>query len=247
MEDLNKYCERCGKLVINSHQSDGVGHHFQLGDSDKILCSSCKEKLMNILVEETEQFTGLPEFKQAAENILAGLRKLGFDVDPENFKDTPNRFARAYMEIFSGCKNTDMQVANVLSTSFPADGRDDMVVAKNIVCFSMCPHHLLPVEYHVSVGYIPSETGRVLGISKLARLVKILAKQPVLQEAFTRKIVNELKNIEVQGAIAVVEGQHMCMRMRGAESRETSIKTTAVTGIFRHDNGAKAEFMESIK
>ena len=193
------------------------------------------------------RLVGLDAFEDAANSILRGLAEMGCEIDPDNFKDTPKRLARAYYEIFEGCVDKENRVNSILSTSFPAKGNTTMIVAKDIVCFSMCPHHLLPVEYHVCVGYIPSADGRVLGISKLGRLVKLLAKQPALQEDFTHQIVDSLDAIGCSGAVALVEGQHMCQRMRGAENRETTITTTAIKGVFAKDEAAKAEFMDTIR
>ena len=188
-------------------------------------------------------------FHDAAELIIEGLSHLDSSIkfDDDNFRETPQRFAKACMEIYGGCSNTQNQVDEILSTSFPSNGSNDMVIEKDIVCFSMCPHHLLPVEYHVCVGYIPNKNGRVLGISKLARLVNVLSKRPVLQEEFTKEIVKQLEKIDTQGSIAVVEGRHMCMRMRGVKSPSSSVSTTSLTGIFQYDHSAKQEFMENIR
>lgn len=183
---------------------------------------------------------GYAEFKQAAEYILQGLEKMGF-VDEENFKDTPARVARAYCDIFEGCENTQDQVDEILQTAFPSSS-NNMVVETGIRCFSMCPHHLLPVEYLVTVAYIPSEDGKVLGLSKLARLVTLLAKRPMLQEEYAQQIVDQLQKIGVEGAAAIVEGQHMCMRMRGVKSVGGSVTTSSVSGCFRTDPSCKQEF-----
>lgn len=231
-------CERCGNPAEASpaYTADGL-----------ILCKSCRDKLEAELTEYRSKFVGCKEFEEAGKLILKGLESLGFELDEQNFKDTPKRLARAYREIFDGCVNTQQKIDSILATSFPSDGHGDMVIEKDIVCFSMCPHHLLPVEYHVCVGYIPAEDGRVLGISKLARLVEILAKRPALQETFTHDIVDQLHRIGVQGAIAVVEGRHMCMRMRGAKSANASVTTTALEGVFRYDAAAKKEFFDNIE
>lgn len=237
-------CSRCNNAI----KGDNVHRHdLYSADQTIFLCDKCEEKYQNELVEHVSTFVGNRSFETACKYILKGLQEMGMDIDEANFKDTPKRFARAYYEIFEGCHNREQKITSILSTSFPSNGCSDMVVARDIVCFSMCPHHILPVEYHVCVGYIPSEDGSVLGISKLARLVTTLAKRPLLQETFTHEIVDALQKIGVKGAIAFVEGQHMCMRMRGAKSRETSITTSAISGIFENDSSAKAEFMESIK
>lgn len=233
MDNMKHTCIRCQK---QTHSVSDIG-----------LCESCASKWESKCRQELMQFSGLDEFRKAAEHILAGIEQMGFQLDELNFKDTPNRFARAYYEIFTGCLDTQSQIDEILSTTFPANGNNDMIVEHDIICFSMCPHHLLPVEYHVSVGYIPAKTGKVLGISKLGRLVKVLAKRPILQESFTRDIVQQLTKIGAQGAIAHVVGQHMCMRMRGANMPTSSVTTTALDGVFQNDFSAKQEFLESIR
>lgn len=234
-----KSCGRCGG-------TDKEVHEYAVGDSKVTLCNDCARKMQGIVTDTVNEFTGMENFELAAKHIIMGLHDLGFDTDWDNFHDTPKRFARAYCEIFSGCKDTDTQVKHILSTSFPSQGSENMVVAKDIVCFSACPHHLLPVEYHVCVGYIPKEGGNVLGISKLARLVNVLAKRPALQETFTQEICDALDSVGALGSIALVEGQHMCMRMRGAKATNTSITTTSVSGYFKDNPSTKQEFLNNV-
>lgn len=231
-------CDRCGEVI----QEDAIKL-----DSNANLCSNCYNKWSTEQARAMKQFIGEKYFTQAAENILKGIEVMGYTLDETNFKNTANRFSRAYFEIFEGCIDTQKRIKDILSTTFPSNGNDSMVVAKDIVCFSMCPHHLLPVEYHVCVGYIPNKQGEVLGISKLSRLVTLLSKQPTLQEAFTKQIVDSLFEIDIAGAMALVEGQHMCMRMRGAKATATTITTTAISGVFADDRSAKMEFMSNIE
>lgn len=238
-QDAECRCDRCGS---NEHET----HVYSVGDKTMELCDSCYAKYMEAISSATSKFTGMKNFEIAAKHILMGLQDMGFVADEDNFKDTPKRFARAYSEIFSGCKDTDKQVKQILSTSFPSMGSENMVVAKDIVCFSACPHHLLPVEYHVCVGYIPDKDGSVLGISKLARLVNVLAKRPALQETFTQEICDYLDSIGSKGSIALVEGQHMCMRMRGAKATNTTITTTSVSGYFKDSETTKQEFLTNV-
>ena len=252
-------CQRCGKDLSND-LSELVVHHKDINhyvtdvneiednsaENLMVLCRSCHTKLHSEIRKMSNRFTGQWHFENAANEILAGLKQMGFQIDRPNFKDTPKRFARAYFEIFEGVVNTEKEIGNILSTTFPANGDDTMVIAKDIVCFSMCPHHLLPVEYHVCVGYIPNKDGQVLGISKLVRLVELLSKSPKLQETFTNDIVKHLTDIGVYGAVALVEGQHMCMRMRGVKSTPSTITTTAVSGIFADDRSSKNEFLSNI-
>lgn len=236
---MESVCDRCGA------EQDGLSE-YEFGESVLKLCSKCSSKFETQIEEANNQFTGLKSFELAAKHILIGLQELGFEPDWDNFHDTPKRFARAYCEMFSGCSNTQDQVKEILATSFPSEGSENMVVAKDIVCFSACPHHLLPVEYHVCVGYIPDKDGSVLGISKLARLVNVLAKRPALQETFTQEICDCLDSVGSKGSIALVEGQHMCMRMRGAKATSTTITTTSVSGYFKESSTTKQEFFNNV-
>lgn len=260
MTDGSEFCsDICKKeFYLNIDQEDTVScdrcnssedvETIELITGEKTrLCPKCLRKFKAQISNDIEEFVGMEQFELAAKHILQGLMDMGFELDYDNFHDTPKRFARAYREIFSGCSHTQDQVDAILSTSFPAQGAENMVVAKDIVCFSMCPHHLLPVEYHVCVGYIPKKGGDVLGISKLSRLVTVLAKRPALQETFTQDIVNALDSIGCQGAIAVAEGQHMCMRMRGARAINSTITTSSVSGYFIENPSTKEEFLKNIE
>jgi GTP cyclohydrolase IA len=183
--------------------------------------------------------------RKGVELILGGL-----GIDPtqdQNFRDTPARVARAYAEIFSGLDDTEKQIGEIVSVTFPSS-YSEIIVAKDIVTYSMCPHHLLSVRYVVAVGYLPGEGGSVLGISKLGRLVNVLAHRPVLQEQLTSDITDVLMKLKgCRGAACVVTGEHTCMSMRGAQQREASVTTSSVRGLFRGDASAKSEFMSLIK
>ena len=179
------------------------------------------------------------------ECMLEGLRrKFGLDTNDQHFIDTPARVSRAYAEIFDGLRDTDERVAKILSTAFESD-MDQMIVVKDIHVFSMCPHHFLPVEMYVDVAYLPN--GRVLGLSKLPRLVEILAKRPVIQEQMTEEITHYLMSIKASGAAVRVRGQHFCMRMRGVKKPEATMITTSVAGVFKEDQLAKNEFLSYIQ
>ena len=171
--------------------------------------------------------------------LLNGLQEeLGMDIDNENFRETPERVAKAYLEILSGEKDTAKQIEEILKKSFPSQYRG-MVIGSNIQVYSMCPHHLLPVSYVVNVGYIPGE--KVIGASKLSRLVDVLAKRAVLQEDFTRDIVGWLGAIEPEGAIAQVYGKHLCMGCRGIKQPQSSLITSEIRGAFEKKE-AREEF-----
>ena len=247
-------CQRCGKALTEEeaivHHIDGNNDSSNIDNHDidnlMVLCKGCYSKLHSEIRKQGEQFVGLDHFRRAANEIFKGLEQMGLDISDVNFKDTPNRVARAYYEIFSGVQDTNKEIANILATGFPSEGYNSMVIAIGVTAFSMCPHHLLPVEYKICVGYIPSQNGKVLGISKLSRLVQLLAKRPVLQETLGEDIVNALMSIGAQGAGVMIAGRHMCMRMRGVKDPNATVNTHSLRGNFM-DEPTRQEFIAMCK
>jgi len=174
------------------------------------------------------------------QGIITFLQGVGIDLEDQHFKKTPKRIVKAYLEMFQGFEDTDAKVKTILSTAFDSKS-DQMIFVKNIHVFSMCPHHFLPVEYYVTVAYIPN--GKVLGLSKLPRLIELLAQRPIIQEDFTEEITQALMNIGSAGAAVQVEGQHLCMRMRGIKKPETSAVTSSMLGSFRESVSTRNEFL----
>jgi len=168
------------------------------------------------------------------------LLTLGINPEKdENFKDTPQRVARMYLEVFSGEGNGD-RVKEILSTVFPT-AYSGILTHNNILAFSFCPHHILPVEYNVSLGYI---SHRTVGLSKIPRVVELLAKRPVLQETFTHEIADVIEeHLEAKGVVVIVRGRHSCMRIRGVRTLTDVVVTSEVKGIFKEDFAARAEVM----
>lgn len=255
LEHYGYVCQRCGqefpesKLIVhhideNNGGTDAGNHKL---DNLMVLCRSCHTKLHHEIKLKNESFVGLPAFRHAAHYIFKGLEQMGLDISDVNFKNTPERVARAYFEIFQGVINTEKQVKDILSTSFPSEGMSSMITACGITAFSMCPHHLLPVEYKICVGYVPNEDGKVLGISKLSRLAQILAKRPVLQETLCKEITDALMSIGVQGAACAISGRHMCMRMRGVKDPQASVYTQYLQGCFMEKPACREEFLLLIK
>lgn len=170
------------------------------------------------------------------------LLAVGEDPDREGLRDTPARVARAYAEIFAGLR---MTADDVLTTTFDI-GHDEMVLVKDIEVYSTCEHHLVPFHGRAHVGYIPNETGRITGLSKLARLVDVYAKRPQVQERLTTQIADALVRIlEPRGAIVVVECEHLCMSMRGIRKPGAMTVTSAVRGVLRNP-ATRAEAMSLI-
>lgn len=183
-------------------------------------------------------------------NIEAGvlriLQGLGVSIDDPNFRGTPERVARAYMEMCVGLW-AGQEIEELFAATFPST-YDQMIVARGVSAVGLCPHHLLPVEYTIHVAYIPNGEGSVVGISKLARLSKLLAARPVLQEQLTEDIANELQShLDPVGVGVIVIGQHSCMRLRGVQDDRASIVTSVMLGAMRDCSPARTEFITLIK
>ena len=170
------------------------------------------------------------------------LVAIGEDPDRDGLRDTPERVARAYREIFAGLWQ---EPEDVLTTTFDL-GHDEMVLLKDIEVRSVCEHHLVPFAGVAHVGYIPSPAGRITGLSKLARLVDVYARRPQVQERMTTQIADALMRIlEPRGAIVVLQCEHLCMSMRGIRKPGATTVTSAVRGQLR-DPTTRAEAMSLI-
>ena len=175
----------------------------------------------------------------AVKEILIGI---GEDPDREGLRETPERVARSYAEMFQGLRQ---EPESVLSTSFDI-GHDELVVVKDIEVWSCCEHHLVPFTGVAHVGYIPNTDGRITGLSKLARLVDLYAKRPQVQERLTTQVADALERIlEPRGVIVVIECEHLCMTMRGVRKPGSKTVTSAVRGQLR-DAVTRAEAMQLI-
>ncbi|MEV4331544.1 GTP cyclohydrolase I FolE [Streptomyces sp. NPDC049597] len=180
--------------------------------------------------------------KRAENAVRELLLAVGEDPDREGLQETPARVARAYKEIFAGLWQ---RPEDVLTTTFDL-GHDEMVLVKDIEVYSTCEHHLVPFRGVAHVGYIPSTTGKITGLSKLARLVDVYARRPQVQERMTTQIADSLMDIlEPRGVIVVVECEHMCMSMRGIRKPGAKTITSAVRGQLR-DAATRNEAMSLI-
>ena len=184
-------------------------------------------------------------FTEGYDKILQGLKHLGYPVDSdENFRDTAARAASALTELALCTERVEHEIGEMLSHVFPAK-YDEMVISKHNISFGVCPHHLLPVIYRISVAYIPRE--KVLGISKLSRLADLLARRPMLQEDLTHELARILhETLESRGAAAYVEGLHLCMAARGARAHEARVVTSAVRGVFLEEPATRQEFLDLV-
>ena len=182
--------------------------------------------------------------KQILKGTKLILEGVGLDLKDPNFIETPERILRSYYEICGGLIDKKRKIKKILSKSFPTE-YDGLVLEGPIKCYSICPHHFLPVIYEVFVGYISTEKG--LGLSKLPRLVELLAQEPKFQEDFTKEIVDILKkNIKPAGVMVVVKGNHLCMQMRGVKKPNCPTTTSSFIGAFSNSE-AREEFLNLIK
>lgn len=176
------------------------------------------------------------------EAVVQILTAVGENPGREGLVGTPSRIADMYEEIFAGMT---LDPVSELTIGFE-EGHHEMVVLKDIPFYSMCEHHFLPFYGVVHVGYIPN--GRVVGISKIARVVEIYAKRPQLQERLTTQIAETLSSsLEPQGVAVVIRAEHLCMTMRGVKKPGTNIMTSAMRGRFKESEVTRAEFLSLIQ
>jgi GTP cyclohydrolase IA len=171
------------------------------------------------------------------------IEAIGEDPGREGLVKTPQRVAEMYAELFSGL---DRDPKEELATGF-GEGHREMVVLKDIPFYAMCEHHLLPFYGLAHVGYIPNVNGRVVGASKLARVVEIVAHRPQIQERMTTQIAEAIVDaLNPDGVAVVIEAEHLCMTMRGIKKPGSNIVTSANRGVFRKRAATRAEFLSLI-
>jgi GTP cyclohydrolase I len=176
------------------------------------------------------------------ENIRALLTKIGEDPNREGLKDTPKRVDRAFRYLTSGYQqNAD----ELLNRALFDVAYDEMVIVKNIELFSLCEHHLLPFFGKCHVAYIPN--GRIVGLSKIPRLVDMYARRLQVQERLTMQIAETIdQKIHPRGVAVVVEAQHLCMIMRGVEKQNSIAVTSSMLGAFKDDQNTRNEFLNLV-
>lgn len=176
------------------------------------------------------------------QNYTAILGQLGEDVSREGLLDTPKRAAKAMQYLCKGYTQTLEEVTN--NALFTSDS-NEMVLVKNIELYSLCEHHLLPFIGKAHVAYIPN--GKVLGLSKVARIVDMFARRLQIQENLGRQIAEAIQQVtDAQGVAVVIEAQHMCMMMRGVEKQNSSMVTSVMLGEFRDNAATRSEFLSLI-
>ena len=182
-----------------------------------------------------------PRAEAAVRELLFAV---GEDPDREGLRETPARVARAYEEIFAGLYE---EPDAVLEKTFD-EHHQELILVKDIPIFSTCEHHLVPFHGVAHIGYIPSPSGRVTGLSKIARVADLYARRPQVQERLTAQIADALvRKLEPRGVIVVIEAEHLCMGMRGIRKPGSSTVTSAVRGMFQSSPSSRAEAMSLIR
>jgi GTP cyclohydrolase I len=224
----------------NGHNGNGVyaassSHTAEIDEQDlEALIVPGRGKLEGV------SYSSDPRIEDAVREILIGI---GEQPDREGLLKTPSRVAKMYAELTAGYHVDPEALINdaVFSVSY-----DEMVVVKNIDFYSMCEHHMLPFMGQVHVAYIPN--GKVVGLSKIPRIVEMFARRLQVQERMTVQIADFINaHLEPTGVAVVAEGVHMCSVMRGVKKANASMVTSAMRGIFRDDPKTRAEFMAHVK
>ena len=176
--------------------------------------------------------------------VTSIIRAIGENPEREGLVGTPGRVAEMYAELFMGL---EMNPREELTVGFE-EGHREMVILRDIPFYSMCEHHLLPFYGTVHIGYIPNATGRVVGGSKLARVVEIFAKRLQIQERMTTQIADAIVNgLKPDGVGVIVQAEHLCMIMRGIKKPGSAIVTSALRGTFRSKAETRAEFFSLLQ
>ena len=181
--------------------------------------------------------------KKLAENYLKIIEAVGEDPNREGLLDTPKRAAKAMEYLTKGYRQTLQEITN--NAVFSSDA-DDMVLVQDIELYSMCEHHLLPFVGRCHIAYIPN--GKVLGLSKFARIVDMFARRFQIQEQLTHQIAEAVQEVtDAKGVGVIVEAKHMCMMMRGVENQNSKMRTSVMLGNFREDPKTRNEFLQLVK
>lgn len=175
------------------------------------------------------------------QNIVRILQYLHEDPSREGLRDTPSRVVRSYSEIFSGYKTDPSSIL----TTFDRDGYDQIILLRGIEIYSVCEHHMLPFVGRAHVGYLPGE--RIVGISKLARLVDVYARRLQIQERIGEQVTTALmEHLQARGAACVIEAAHLCMQMRGVSKQHSTMVTSSLKGVFLEQLAAREELFRMI-
>jgi len=227
------FARECGKMALFRFLENLPNQGNDVGSIDRIV-------QIEPIARRYKMNVDLEKIQQAVRMILEAV---GDNPDREGLLDTPKRVAKMYAEVFEGM-HIDEQV--YFETVF-SEEHEEMVMVKDIPFYSMCEHHLVPFFGKAHIAYIP-RGGRVVGLSKLARAVDVVAKRPQLQERITSTVADSMmRKLDPHGVVVVIEAEHMCMTMRGIKKPGSKTITSAVRGIFEKDAAARAEVFSLIR
>src|SRR5438874_10361650 len=182
--------------------------------------------------------------KKIEEGVRLLLEGIGEDPDRGGLRETPNRVARMFKEIFAGIGVDPCEVVTVVEGA----DHDELIMVKDIPLTSYCEHHLIPFNGKAHVAYIPNKSQQITGLSKIARVVDILSKRPQVQERLTTEIADTIDEaLSPRGVFVVIEAEHLCMTMRGVKKPGALTVTSAVRGLFRTDARTRQEAMDHIR
>ena len=195
------------------------------------------------LAEEPDRASSTVDRARVESAVRELLIAIGDDPAREGVIETPRRVAEAYSDLFAGMAIDPVSVLEPL----PDERGTGLILVRDIQLYSVCEHHLLPFFGSAAVGYVPGAEGRITGISKLARVVEVLARRPQVQERLVRQVADAMESALAPAGVAViVEAEHLCMTMRGVRKPGTSVVTTEFRGLFRDDAAARAELLSLI-
>jgi len=180
-----------------------------------------------------------PKIENLAKQLL---QEIGEDIEREGLKSTPRRIAKSYLKLFGGYKKDPKDILTI----FDKENYDEMIICKNIDFYSTCEHHMQPFFGKAWIGYIPNE--KIVGISKLPRVVEIFARRLQNQERLTMQIAESLNDLlSPRGVGIVLEARHLCMMARGVEKQNTTMTTSAFRGLFKSNAKTRTEFLRLTK
>ncbi len=183
------------------------------------------------------------DFDAMEDQIKGFLSELGEDPEREGLRATPGRTARAFSFLTRGYEE---KLEDIVSDALFTAANDEMVILKDIELYSLCEHHLLPFFGRVHIGYLPD--GKVIGVSKLARIVDLYARRLQIQEQLTQDIAQAVRNVTgARGVGVIIEARHLCMMMRGVQKQNSIMKTSMMLGLFRSGASTRAEFLSALQ
>lgn len=232
--------------IINAHRTNGVNGLYPAVNGSNGNGSNGKNGVHIAQVEDADNPYAIPpeeSFDPEFEALVAQmLHKLGEDPEREGLKRTPLRVAKAMDFLTSGYSQSLTEVVN--GALFEAEGQE-MVIVRDIEFYSQCEHHMLPFFGKAHIGYIPG--GKIIGLSKLARIVDVFARRLQVQERLTSQVADALVEIlQPQGVAVVTEASHFCMMMRGVQKQNSFTISSAMRGVFKENTSTRQEFMELV-